>query len=127
MNHPLRSLLLSCLLFPTLALADNAPPRLADLAPPLSADTADERRMTPIGQYAETRIMQLQLKAGTEIPSHSAPARVVVIVLDGRGHFDFNGEIIPLHARQVLHMEPGEAHGVVAETDLDLLVVRLPE
>jgi len=121
----LPSLLLP-LLFSAAALAEDTPPRLTDLAPPLAADFAQPRQVTMIGQYADTRVMHLQLKAGTDIPSHAAPSRALVIVVSGRGHFDFDGEIIPLHERQVLHMEPAEPHAVVAETDLELLVVRLP-
>jgi len=120
------SLLLSCLMVPALALADDAPPRLATLTAPLAADFADTHNVTQIGQYAAARVTQLQFKAGAEMPSHSTPVRALVIVVSGRGHFDFSGEIVPLHERQVLHMEPGEPHAVVAETDLELLVVRLP-
>jgi len=121
-----RSLLLSCLIMPALVLADDTPPRLAALSEPLAADFSDTHTVTPIGQYAGSRITQLQFKAGAEMPSHSTPVRALVIVLSGRGHFDFSGKIVPLHERQVLHMEPGEPHAVTAETDLELLVVRLP-
>ncbi|SBV36401.1 exported hypothetical protein [uncultured Stenotrophomonas sp.] len=106
--------------------ATSAPaPRLADLAPP--ADGASERKVTPIGQYGATRVMQLQLKAGTTMPAHAAPERVLVVVLAGRGSFGFGTEQVPLHGRQVLHMAPGEEHSVNAETDLDLLLVRIDE
>lgn len=100
-------------------------PRLADLAP--LAGLTGERRVTPIGQYAATRVMQLQLKAGTRMPAHSAPERVLVVVLAGRGSFGFGAEQVALHERQVLHMAPGEEHAVSAETDLDLLLVRIDE
>jgi quercetin dioxygenase-like cupin family protein len=100
-------------------------PRLADLAPP--ADGASERKVTPIGQYGATRVMQLQLRAGTAMPAHSAPERVLVVVLAGRGSFGFGAEQVALHERQVLHMAPGEEHSVKAETDLDLLLVRIDE
>jgi len=114
------------LLIATPALAEDAPPRLSTLAPALSADHSQERTITQLGPYAQTRITQLQLKAGAEIPAHGTPSRALVIVLSGSGHFDFNGEMVPLHERQVLHMAPGEPHAVKAETDLELLVVRLP-
>jgi len=121
-----RSLLLSCLLLPSLVLADDVPPRLSTLSAALAADFADTHHVTLIGQYAASRVTQLQFKAGAEMPSHAAATRALVIVVSGRGHFDFSGQIVPLHERQVLHMEPGEPHAVVAETDLELLVVRLP-
>ena len=98
-------------------------PRLADLAPPATATV--ERTVTPIGHYGNTRVMQLQIKAGTSMPAHSAPERVLVVVLAGRGSFGFGAEQVPLHERQVLHMAPGEEHAVNAETDLDLLLVRI--
>jgi len=123
----IRSLLLSCLIMPALVLADDIAPRLSTLAAPLAADFSEERNITPVGQYGQTLVRHLQLKAGTQIPSHAAPTRALVIVLNGHGHFDFSGEIIPLHERQVLHMQPGEPHAVIAETNLELLVVRLPE
>jgi len=122
-----RSLLLSGLMVSSVAMAEETSSRLSNLSPPLAADFTEERQMTTtIGQYGQTLVRQLQLKAGTHIPAHAAPTRALVIVLNGRGHFDFSGEIIPLHERQVLHMAPGEAHAVVAETDLELLVIRLP-
>ncbi|MGB3393449.1 MAG: cupin domain-containing protein [Stenotrophomonas sp.] len=100
-------------------------PRLADLASPTGG--ASERKVTPIGQYGATRVMQLQLKAGTAMPAHSAPERMLVVVLAGRGSFGFGTEQVALHERQVLHMAPGEEHSVKAETDLDLLLVRIDE
>jgi len=120
-------LLLSfCLMLPALVQAEDASPRLATLSAPLAADFADTQHVTQIGQYTASRVTQLQFKAGAEMPSHAATTRTLVIVLKGRGHFDFSGKIVPLHERQVLHMEPGEPHAVSAETDLELLVVRLP-
>ncbi|MGO1540172.1 MAG: cupin domain-containing protein [Luteimonas sp.] len=103
------------------------PPRLADLAAVADGAAADARRVTPIGRYGAARVMQLQLRAGTALPAHAAPERVLVIVLGGRGRFDFEGGQVPLRERQVLHMDPGETHGVTAETDLDLLLVRIDE
>jgi len=115
------------LLFATPALAaGGTPPRLSTLSPPLATDFADTHQVTQIGQYAASRVTQLQFKAGAQMPSHSAATRALVIVVSGRGYFDFGGEIVPLHERQVLHMPPGEPHAVGAETDLELLVVRLP-
>jgi len=111
----------------TLALEGASPPRLVDLAPAAAGDQADDRKVTRLGEYGATRAMQLQLKAGSSLPSHAAPERVLVVVLGGRGHFDFSGKIVPLHARQLLHMAPGEPHAVVAETDLDLLLVRIAD
>lgn len=102
------------------------PPRLADLAAAGGA-AADARRVTPIGRYGAARAMQLQLRAGTALPAHAAPERVLAIVLGGRGRFDFEGGQVPLRERQVLHMDPGETHGVTAETGLDLLLVRIDE
>ena len=124
-----RLALAASLAFALPALAEEAqkPPRLSDLAPATDAPLTETRKVTQIGQYAATRMMQLQLKAGTEMPSHAAPERVLVIVLSGEGHFDFSGEIVPLHERQVLHMAPGEPHGVVAKTDMELLLVRIDE
>jgi len=123
-----RSLLFSALLIPALAWADDAPPRLRDLAAPsgIASASATAPNITQIGQYGASRVTQLQFKAGTEMPTHSATTRALVIVLSGRGHFDFSGTIQPLHERQVLHMEPGEPHSVTAETDMELLVIRLP-
>jgi len=117
---------LSSLLLATAAFAQDAPPRLSDLKPPLPADFAQARQASLIGQYAGAQVRHLQLKAGAEMASHAAPARALVIVISGRGQFDFSGEIVPLHERQVLHMSPGEPHAVSAETDLELLVVLLP-
>lgn len=110
-----------------IAASTDAPPvRLSDLAAVDGALT-EARKVTPFGQYGITRVMELQLKAGGELSAHAAPERVLVIVLSGQGHFDLEGERVPLHERQVLHMHPGETHGVTAETDLDLLLVRIDE
>jgi len=121
-----RSLLLSGLMVSSLAMAEESAPRLVSLSPSLATDFTEERQMTTIGQYGQTLVRQLQLKAGTQIPAHAAPTRALVIVLNGRGQFDFSGEIVSLNPHQVLHMQPGELHAVIAETDLELLVIRLP-
>jgi len=127
----LRGLLLACALTTTLpAFADTgaaAPPRLSDLAPPRAPDAAEPRQVTPLGDFGNARLVQLQVRAGTQMPAHAAPERVLVIVLAGSGRFEFGDEYVPLRARQVLHMAPGESHAVVAETDLDLLLVRIDE
>lgn len=102
-------------------------PRLADLAPRPAAGLAEAKTATTIGRYGGTRMMQLQLKAGTSMPAHSAPERVLVVVLSGRGSFGLGADRVALHERQVLHLAPGEEHSVQAETDLELLLVRIGE
>lgn len=103
-----------------------APVRLTDLT--AWPETMQEgRKATPLGQFGLTRVTQLQLKAGGELSAHSAPERVLVIVLSGQGSFDFNGEVVALRERQVMHMHPGEMHSVKAETDMELLLVRVDE
>lgn len=102
-------------------------PRRVDFSPAFVSNDEGPRKVTRLGEYGQTRVMQLQLKAGAELSSHSAPERVLVIVLDGNGRFEFDGETVPLQSRQMLHMTPGEPHAVIAETDLDLLLVRIGE
>lgn len=106
---------------------DTLPPRLSNLAAANGKLPTEGRKVTPIGQYGATRVMQLQLKAGSELSSHSAPERVLVIVLQGRGRFGFGEDTVPVHERQVLHMTAGEPHSVFADTDLDLLLVRIDD
>lgn len=106
--------------------AQAQPPRLRDLAAWPETMT-EARKVTPLGQFGMSRVMQLQLKAGSELSAHAAPERVLVVVLSGRGSFDFNGEVVTLHERQMLHMHPDEMHAVKADTDMDLLLVRINE
>jgi len=123
----LSSLLLGIAIAPGAIAADvPPPPRLADLAAaPAATGLAEARKVVQVGQYDTAKVMQLQLKAGTRLPAHAAPDRVLVVVLGGSGEFEISGETVPLHERQVLHLQPGESHGVTAKTDLDLLLVRL--
>ncbi|KAF1686148.1 hypothetical protein B1992_09435 [Pseudoxanthomonas broegbernensis] len=103
------------------------PPRLSTLAGAPDPATAQARTTTQVGRYGQARVMQLQLKAGTRMPAHAAPERVLVVVLAGQGRFEFDDGPVPVRARQVLHLAPGENHGVSADTDLDLLLVRMAE
>jgi len=126
MSSFIRGLLLSALLMPTLALAQEASPRLVTLASPLPADFAEKSQVSPVGEYGASWMGQLQMQAGTESGVREAASHALVMVLSGRGHLDFSGEIVPLHERQVLHLNPGERYAIVAETNMDMLVMRLP-
>lgn len=70
-------------------------------------------------------VMNIQLKAGEEIPTHHAPCDVLVIVRKGRVSFTVEEETMELTNGVVLSMEPYENHSLQAIEDADLIVVKM--
>ncbi|ARK25350.1 hypothetical protein SporoP37_12250 [Sporosarcina sp. P37] len=69
-------------------------------------------------------VMNIQLKAGEEIPTHHADCNVLVVVRKGTISFTVEEETVELTNGVVLSMEPYENHSLQAVEDADLIVVK---
>lgn len=70
-------------------------------------------------------VMNIQLKAGEEIPTHHADRDVVVIVRKGKVSFTIEEETVELTNGNILHMTPLENHSLVSVEDADIVVLKI--
>ena len=67
-------------------------------------------------------VLRLVLPEGKEIPAHSAPGPITVHCLEGRVAFTALRGTVDLGPGQLLYLEPGEPHALLAYEDSSLLV-----
>jgi len=72
------------------------------------------------------RVVVFGLLPGQEIPPHTAPSRVVLHMVQGKGAFLTGGGERPGHAGDFVITEPEEPHGLKAEEKTVLLAVIAP-
>ncbi len=74
----------------------------------------------------EMRVVVFGVDAGQEIPPHTAPARVLMHVVQGQGVFVTGEGTAPARAGTFVVTEPNEPHGFKAEARTVLLAVIAP-
>lgn len=73
-------------------------------------------------------LVHLSLKAGQEIKRHhGGPARVTVIPVKGELIFSTDDQSIRLVPGTFVHLDAGEAHGVKANRNSEVIIFRQPE
>ena len=72
------------------------------------------------------RVVVFGLLPGQEIPPHTAPSRVVLHIVQGRGVFLTGSGEQPAHAGAFAITEPNEPHGLKAIEKTVLLAVIAP-
>jgi len=68
------------------------------------------------------RILMIALKKGAELKPHSAPGAISVQTLEGEIGFITGGQCLSLKKDQVLMLQSGLEHGVLAKTDAIFLL-----
>lgn len=72
------------------------------------------------------RVVVFGLLAGQEIPPHTAPSRVVLHIVQGKGVFVTGSGEQPAHAGDFVITEPDEPHGLKAAEKTVMLAVIAP-
>jgi quercetin dioxygenase-like cupin family protein len=75
------------------------------------------------------KILNFNFKAGQMLPvhSHNIEGQVCMVVLEGSGQFlGKDNTVLPAKAGDVLVSDISEPHGLLADTDLRLLVTIAP-
>jgi quercetin dioxygenase-like cupin family protein len=72
------------------------------------------------------RVVVFGLLPGQEIPPHTAPSRVVLHMVQGKGAFITGSGEQPAHAGAFVITEPNEPHGLKANEKTVLLAVIAP-
>ncbi len=103
-----------------MAVAHAASGEVVDVRP-YGAEFGDRRTQALI-KTAELEVLRLVLPRGKEIPVHSAPGRITVHCLEGRVAFTALRGTVDLERGQMLYLEPGEPHALLAHEDSSLLV-----
>lgn len=86
---------------------------LDDLA---EQNPVSEGKATPHRTFdgAGIRVRHLAFDAGAVLPEHAAPAPVVIVVVQGRVRFEFDGDQHDLAQGAVIHFEAHVPHTVTA-------------
>lgn len=84
-----------------------------------------EKKMGKVLDHGQFDLLNVQLRAGEEIPAHSAKNTVIIIVRKGDVVFNVEGEDVQLTSEDVLLLEPNEIHGLKAVTDVDIIVIKI--
>ena len=82
------------------------------------------KKMGRVLEHGQFDLLNVQLRAGEEIPAHSVNNTAIVIVRKGEVVFNVEGEDVTLTAEDVLLFEPNEMHSLKAITEVDILVVK---
>lgn len=75
-------------------------------------------------EYGKTKVIQLQLAAGSEIKEHRTNADALIIVQKGRVVFGFGEQQVELTPDKLLHILPDEPHSLRAIEDVEALLIR---
>lgn len=65
--------------------------------------------------------------AGEELSSHSAPTAAILYCLEGEAEVQLGKDTVSTQPGSWIHMPPRLPHGIVAKTQLRLLLVQLKE
>lgn len=74
------------------------------------------------------KVINFNFKAGQELPihSHDIEGQLSIVILEGSGEFLGNGNRLPAETGDVLISDISEPHGVLAKTDMRILVTIAP-
>ncbi|ANU14299.1 hypothetical protein B481_2547 [Planococcus halocryophilus Or1] len=75
--------------------------------------------------FEKTKVVNIQLQAGENIPEHDSVADVLIIVRSGRVSFVVEDQVVEVTPENILHMQPKEKHSLTATEASDLLVLQI--
>lgn len=87
----------------------------------------NDQKFNPVVLVNESdlRLVLLCLRAGQQVPEHSAAGSITVQAITGRATFYDGDEACEMFAGTLVHLEAGRAHRVEAHTDTALLVTMI--
>jgi quercetin dioxygenase-like cupin family protein len=103
-----------------MALPHARPGQVIDLFPTSSA--AGISVSHALFKSEQLELIQLILPAGKGLPIHSVPGEITVQCLRGRIDFSINGRSRHIRGGQLLHVEGGVPHALMALEDASALV-----
>ena len=84
-----------------------------------------KKHVQKVVNFEKTNIVNMQLAAGEEVPTHDADADVLIIVKSGKLQFTVEDEKMEVSPETMLHMVPKEKHSLKAIDDSDFLVIQI--
>lgn len=75
-------------------------------------------------EYGKSKVIQIQLTAGSEIKEHRTNADALILVQKGRLLFGFGEQQVELAPDKLLHIDPDEPHSLRALEDTEALLIR---
>ncbi|MGE7021518.1 AraC family ligand binding domain-containing protein [Solibacillus cecembensis] len=87
--------------------------------------TEHAKKVSRIGTHDKMDVLNIQLRAGEQIPEHNAKDIVVINVQKGELKLNVEGEDHLLTNDDFLMMEPLEMHSLEAVTDVSVIVMKV--
>jgi quercetin dioxygenase-like cupin family protein len=84
-----------------------------------------EARSAPLVKTAGMEVIRLVMRQGKSIPTHKAPGEATILCLEGHVDFHVGGQTHRIGPGQLIHLQDGEPHAVVALEDSSLLVTAI--
>lgn len=91
---------------------------------PLGSTLRDHQTRALI-KTGQLEVLRLIMAQGKELPTHRAPGPITVHCLEGRVAFTALHGTVDLEPGQLLYLEAGEPHALLAHEDSSLLVTLL--
>jgi quercetin dioxygenase-like cupin family protein len=91
-------------------------PRSAIDVRPLAASLSSAKTATLVDSR-EMKIVRLVLRAGAEVPTHTAPGELALMCLEGLLEFTAGGKTWEVPAGHLVHLGAGEPHALRAVED----------
>lgn len=83
------------------------------------------KHVQKVVSFEKTKVVNMQLQVGENIPEHDSAADVLIIVRSGKLSFEVEGRIVEVTPENVLHLNPKEKHSLTALEASDLLVLQI--
>ncbi|MFC4409677.1 cupin domain-containing protein [Chungangia koreensis] len=74
---------------------------------------------------ANADVVNIQLKAGEEIPEHDSKRDVVIVIRQGEVKFTVEGNEVHLREGDFLQLNPVEKHSLTAISEIDIVVFQI--
>ncbi|RLJ70884.1 Cupin domain-containing protein [Hydrogenivirga caldilitoris] len=88
--------------------------------------TSSQLKKALLVDSKEARVIVFSMPAGSEIPAHTSPARVLLYCAKGSGKFLKGEEWIEVEEGDLVPCEPLEPHGMKADKDMVVMAVIAP-
>lgn len=83
------------------------------------------KHVQKLAKFEKTNIVNMQLAAGEEIPTHNSSADVLIIVITGKVELTVEGETAEVSPDVMMRMAPKEKHSLRAIEDSNFLVIQI--
>lgn len=90
---------------------------------PTQIGEGEGQEVTVLLDDEHLKLATITLRAGTALPTHSAPVPATIQVVEGEGIIHVSGEPVPVQKGSIVVLAAGQEHDVVPAEESDMLVL----